>query len=287
MTDRNNKPLRKPVWLKSKLPDGTDYRAIKEILDQKGLHTICQSGHCPNLGECWGRGTATLLILGDICTRSCKFCATKTGKPLPVDNTEPVKAANLVKDLHLTHVVLTSVDRDDLPDGGAAAWVAVIREIRRINPGTTIETLIPDFGGKKENIQQVINEQPEIISHNLETVRRLTPLVRSSAQYERSLKVLHQISQEGVVAKSGIMVGLGETPEEVFSLMDDLRMAGCQILTVGQYLQPTLDHFPVSVYITPEQFEIYRAAGLKKGFSCVESGPLIRSSYHAEQQVSC
>lgn len=286
MTDKHHNLLRKPAWLKSKLPDGSDYRAIKDRLDRKGLNTICQSGHCPNLGECWGRGTATLLILGDICTRSCKFCATKTGKPLPFDNTEPLNAANLVKDLHLAHVVLTSVDRDDLPDGGASAWVAVIREIRRVNPGTTIETLIPDFGGISENIQQVIDEQPDIISHNLETVRRLTPLVRSSAQYERSLQVLQQISQAGVVPKSGIMVGLGETPEEVLSLMDDLRRTGCQILTIGQYLQPTPDHFPVSEYITPEQFELYRAAGVQKGFSFIESGPLIRSSYHAERQIS-
>jgi len=277
--------IRKPDWLKIKLPQGQNYLKVKGILDQHGLHTICSSGKCPNMAECWSAGTATFMILGDICTRSCKFCATKTGKPFPTDPGEPEKIANSVKLLNLKHVVLTSVDRDDLPDGGATAWAATLRKMREICPGTTIETLIPDFGGNSANLQLVIDERPEIISHNLETVRRLTPEVRSASHYDRSLLVLKQIAENGVIAKSGIMAGLGETEDEVLETMDDLRKAGCSVFTIGQYLRPSKDHLAVSEYIRPEQFEKYRLAGLEKGFTHVESMPLVRSSYHAEKHV--
>lgn len=280
-----NLPSKKPAWLKSRLPGGESYLEVKRIVEQNHLNTICSSGKCPNLGECWGRGTATFMILGDVCTRSCKFCATKTGKPLPVDHDEPARVASSVKRMMLKHVVLTSVDRDDLPDGGAATWAAVIREIRSVNPGTTIEALIPDFRSVMENTQMVIEERPEIISHNLETVKRLTPQIRSKADYSGSLKVLEQIARSGVTAKSGIMVGLGETEEEVSELMDDLLGSGCSILTIGQYLQPTKDQYPVQEYIHPDQFRKYKELGLKKGFNHVESQPLVRSSYHAEKHV--
>jgi len=249
------------------------------------LHTICTSGKCPNMGECWVAGTATLMILGDICTRSCKFCATKTGKPLPVDESEPEKIAQSVKQLNLKHVVLTSVDRDDLPDGGAAIWAETVRKVKKLNPGTTIETLIPDFSGNDDLIQMVIDSAPDIISHNLETVRRLTPQVRSAAQYERSLQVLSRIAASGLKAKSGIMVGLGETETEVLETMDDLRKVNCSIFTIGQYLQPTRAHLAVVEYIHPDQFEKYRVAGIEKGFTHVESKPMVRSSYHAEKHI--
>jgi lipoyl synthase len=281
----NKGTIRKPDWLKIKLPKGESYLKVRGIIEEHGLHTICSSGRCPNMGECWGAGTATFMLLGEICTRSCKFCATKTGKPLTVDTDEPAKIANSVKLLKLKHVVLTSVDRDDLEDGGAGAWASTIRKIREVCPGTTIEALVPDFGGNGENLQMVINERPEIISHNLETVRRLTPKVRSAAQYGRSLEVIGQIASSGVTAKSGIMAGLGETEDEVLETMDDLRGAGCSIFTIGQYLRPSKDHIAVSEYIRPEQFEKYRLAGLEKGFTHVESKPLVRSSYHAEKHV--
>jgi lipoic acid synthetase len=255
------------------------------LLEEQGLHTICTSGKCPNLGECWAVGTATFMILGDICTRSCKFCATKTGKPLPPDRNEPAKVALTAKLMNLNHAVITSVDRDDLPDGGAGIWAATIHDFRKQCPGTTLETLIPDFGGNSHNLSRVIAEKPEIISHNLETVRRLTPLVRSAAKYERSLEVLKRIAESGITAKSGIMVGLGETEEEVMETMDDLRKVNCSIMTIGQYLQPTREHLPVVDYISPEQFEMYRMAGLEKGFTHIESKPLVRSSYHAEKHV--
>ena len=285
MPEKDTTHLRKPDWLKIRLPKGDNYLKVKGILQEKGLHTICSSGKCPNMGECWNAGTATFMILGDICTRSCKFCATKTGRPLPVDEQEPEKIAQSVKHLQLKHVVITSVDRDDLPDGGAALWAATVKQVKELNPGTTIETLVPDFGGNKENLQIVIDAAPEIISHNLETVRRLTPLVRSAAQYDRSLEVLKQIAASGIQAKSGIMVGLGESEYEVLETMDDLRKANCSIFTIGQYLQPTPDHLPVAEYIHPEQFEKYRIAGLAKGFTHVESKPLVRSSYHAEKHI--
>ncbi len=280
-----NLPAKKPQWLKSRLPEGGSYLMVKKVVEQNKLHTICSSGKCPNLGECWGRGTATFMILGDICTRSCKFCATISGKPLPVDEDEPARVAESVKLMRLKHVVITSVDRDDLPDGGASIWAGTIREIRKINPGTTIEALIPDFMGHRDNLRMIINEHPEIISHNLETVKRITPEIRSKANYDVSLSVLDQLAGNGIITKSGIMVGLGETEDEVSDLMDDLREIACSILTIGQYLQPTRDHYPVREYIHPDQFEKYKLLGLKKGFIHVESQPLVRSSYHAEKHV--
>ena len=276
---------RKPEWLKIKLPKGENYLKLKGIMEEQGLHTICVSGKCPNLGECWSAGTATFMILGDICTRSCKFCATATGKPLLPDVNEPFKIAASVKELKLKHVVLTSVDRDDLPDGGAAHWAATIRAVKNECPGVTIETLIPDFQGNISHLDMVIAEKPEIISHNLETVRRLTSLVRSAAKYERSLEVLRHIAESGITAKSGLMLGLGETEEEVLETMDDLRRVNCSVLTLGQYLQPSLEHLKVEEYITPGQFEKYRQAGINKGFRHVESRPLVRSSYHAEKHI--
>jgi lipoic acid synthetase len=285
MSDRSEKPIRKPDWLKIQLPKGDNYLKVKGILEEKGLHTICSSGKCPNMGECWNAGTATFMILGDICTRSCKFCATKTGKPHPVDTDEPEKIAQSVKHLKLKHVVITSVDRDDLPDGGSEIWANTVRKVKELNPETTIETLIPDFGGNKDHLHLVIESRPDIISHNLETVRRLTPQIRSAAQYDRSLEVLRQIAASGLRAKSGIMVGLGETEAEVLATMDDLRKVNCEIFTLGQYLQPTSAHLPVSEYVHPDVFEKYRVAGLDKGFAFVESKPLVRSSYHAEKHV--
>lgn len=276
---------RRPPWLKIKLPAGKQYVQVKDIVHQHKLHTICESGHCPNIADCWGRGTATFMILGDICTRSCKFCNVKTGRPLPPEPTEPMQLAHSVLLMNLTHCVVTSVDRDDLADTGAAAWAATIRAIKELNPHTTIEALIPDFDGDAGRIRQVIQSAPEVVSHNMETVRRLTPMIRSRAQYDVSLSVLRIIAESGVVAKSGIMVGLGESEEEVAETMDELLAAGCTVLTIGQYLQPTRKHLPVAVYVTPEQFEKYRVQGLQKGFRFVESSPLVRSSYRAERHV--
>lgn len=277
--------IRKPEWLKISIGANERYTETKRIVESHCLHTICSSGRCPNMGECWGKGTATFMIGGDICTRCCKFCNTQTGKPLPLDMEEPTHVAESIALMKLSHAVITSVDRDDLPDLGVAHWACTIREIKRLNPETTIEVLIPDFQGRKELVSQVIEAQPEIISHNMETVKRITPLVRSAARYETSLEVIRQIADSGITAKSGIMVGLGETPEEVEELMDDLRRAGCQILTIGQYLQPSHKHYPVAEYVTPAQFASYKETGLAKGFDQVESAPLVRSSYHAEKQV--
>ena len=277
--------IRKPEWLKISIGANERYTETKRIVESHCLHTICSSGRCPNMGECWGKGTATFMIGGDICTRCCKFCNTQTGKPLPLDMEEPTHVAESIALMKLSHAVITSVDRDDLPDLGAAHWACTIREIKRLNPETTIEVLIPDFQGRKELVSQVIEAQPEIISHNMETVKRITPLVRSAARYETSLEVIRQIADSGITAKSGIMVGLGETPEEVEELMDDLRRAGCQILTIGQYLQPSHKHYPVAEYVTPAQFASYKETGLAKGFDQVESAPLVRSSYQAEKQV--
>lgn len=277
--------IRKPEWLKISIGANERYTETKRIVESHCLHTICSSGRCPNMGECWGKGTATFMIGGDICTRCCKFCNTQTGKPLPLDMEEPTHVAESIALMKLSHAVITSVDRDDLPNLGAAHWACTIREIKRLNPETTIEVLIPDFQGRKELVSQVIEAQPEIISHNMETVKRITPLVRSAARYETSLEVIRQIADSGITAKSGIMVGLGETPEEVEELMDDLRRAGCQILTIGQYLQPSHKHYPVAEYVTPAQFASYKETGLAKGFDQVESAPLVRSSYHAEKQV--
>ena len=277
--------VRKPEWLKISIGANERYTETKRIVESHCLHTICSSGRCPNMDECWGRGTATFMIGGNICTRSCKFCNTQTGRPLPLDPQEPTHVAESVRLMKLSHAVVTSVDRDDLPDLGAAHWAQTIREIRRLNPETTIEVLIPDFQGRKELVEQVIEARPDIISHNMETVRRISPLVRSAARYDTSLEVIRQIAASGITAKSGIMVGLGETPAEVEELMDDLRAAGCQIMTIGQYLQPSHRHYPVAAYVTPEQFKRYEETGLAKGFTQVESGPLVRSSYHAEKSL--
>jgi len=276
---------RKPDWLKIKLPLGTNYRHVKQIVASHGLHTICSSGKCPNMGECWGAGTATFMILGEICTRSCKFCATRTGKPLPVDPDEPRKLAESVKLMGLKHVVITSVDRDDLKDGGAEHWAATITAVKDINPGITIEVLIPDFDNRLELIQMVANAGPDIISHNLETVERLTPLVRSRASYRTSLDVIRKISVTGSVSKSGIMLGLGESREEIHQIMDDLVGAGCEIFTIGQYLQPTRAHLEVAEYVHPDEFARLKMEGLQRGFRIVESAPLVRSSYHAEKHI--
>lgn len=265
--------------------NGENYSRVKRLVAGNHLHTICTSGNCPNIGECWNAGTATFMILGEICTRACKFCATRTGKPLPPDPDEPQRLAESVRTLKLRHCVITSVDRDDLPDGGAAFWAEVIRSIKKLNPETTIETLIPDFDGKPENIQKIIDAGPDVISHNIETVRRLTPVIRTKAKYERSLGVIEYISQQGKIAKSGFMLGLGETDGEIIVTMDDLFKAGCKILTIGQYLKPSQDHMEVVDYISPEKFEKYRQTGLYKGFEFVESSPLVRSSFHAEKHV--
>lgn len=273
---------RLPEWLKMQRARGENYSRVKNLTARFGLHTICASGNCPNIGECWNAGTATFMILGDICTRACRFCATKTGKPLPPDPDEPGKLAAAVKILNLNHCVITSVDRDDLPDGGSSHWAMTITEIKKINPGITIEALIPDFDGKKENISRITEARPSVISHNLETVRRLTPEIRTKAKYERSLEVIRMIADSGIPAKSGIMLGLGETEDEVLETMDDLRNAGCRILTLGQYLKPAEGYMEPVEYIAPGKFEEYRLAGLRRGFDFVESSPLVRSSYHAE-----
>lgn len=277
---------RLPRWMKMKMPKGESYSKVKNLVEKHGLHTICTSGNCPNIGDCWNRGTATFMILGDICTRKCKFCAVKTGRPLPPDQNEPAKVAESVRIMGLKHCVITSVDRDDLDDLGATIWAKTIAEVKQVNPGIRMEVLIPDFQGKEELVQQVIDAGPDVISHNLETVERLTPAVRSAAKYHRSLDVLRYIARHFRVAKSGIMLGLGETREEVLQTMDDLREAGCKVLTIGQYLAPTSGHMPVVEYIQPEVFEAYRKIGLEKGFSFVESSPLVRSSYKAEDHVN-
>ena len=277
--------LRKPDWLKIRLGGNEQFTRTKSIVESHCLHTICTSGKCPNMGECWSRGTATFMIAGDICTRSCRFCNTLTGKPLPLDPKEPANVAESIRLMKLKHAVITSVDRDDLPDLGAQHWVDTIRTIKTVNPETTVEVLIPDFQGRLELVDKVVAAAPEIISHNMETVRRISPLVRSAANYATSLKVIKQIANNGITAKSGIMVGLGERPEEVEEVMDDLLAQGCKILTIGQYLQPTHRHYPVAEYITPDQFKQYRIIGLKKGFREVESAPLVRSSYHAEKHI--
>lgn len=285
MSENIKKHLKKPDWLKIKLPGGKNFAQVKEIVEGNRLHTICTSGNCPNMCECWNAGTATFMILGDICTRSCRFCATRTGRPFPPDTGEPTRVAQSIGLMKLRHCVITSVDRDDLPDGGAAHWAQTIREIKRLNPGVTIEVLVPDFSGNTDHLDLVIAEKPEIISHNLETVKRLTPQVRSAARYDRSLQVLKHISLSGTTAKSGIMAGIGETEAEVLETMDDLLAVGVQIMTIGQYLRPTLEHLPVEEYVHPEIFERYRLAGLEKGFRHIESRPLVRSSYHAEKHV--
>ena len=277
--------LRKPEWLKTKLQSNEQFVNVNKIVKEHGLHTICASGKCPNMSECWNRGTATFMILGEICTRSCAFCNVISGRPLATDPKEPGKVAESIHLMNLRHAVVTSVDRDDLPDQGAAHWAATINAIKTLNPDTTLEVLIPDFDGNTTLINQIIAEKPNIISHNLETVRRLTPEIRTKAKYDTSLIVLAHIASQQVVAKTGIMLGLGETEEEILALMDDALAAGCSILTIGQYMQPSQLNIAVSEYITPEKFEEYKQIGLKKGFRYVESAPLVRSSYHAEKHI--
>ena len=276
---------RLPSWLRMERASGESYTMVKSLVEDNHLHTICTSGNCPNIGECWNAGTATLMILGDICTRSCKFCGTKSGRPLPPDSGEPARVAEAVRTMRLKHCVITSVDRDDMPDGGAAHWAATIRKIRELNPGVTIETLIPDFRGEKADIDKVIDAGPDVISHNIETVRRLTPQIRSVAKYEVSLAVLRHIASRGVRAKSGLMLGLGETEEEILEALSDIHATGCRIVTIGQYLAPSLSHIPVVEYITPDKFDDYRNRALAMGFEFAESSPLVRSSFHAEKHV--
>ena len=277
--------VRKPDWLKVNFGANERYSNTKKIVDTHRLHTICSSGRCPNIGECWGRGTATFMIGGNICTRCCKFCNTNSGKPLPLDESEPKHVAESIQLMQLNHAVITSVDRDDLPDYGAAHWVATIKAIKELNPSVTMEVLIPDFMGREELIASIIEAHPDVISHNMETVCQLTPMVRSVATYERSLQVLKQVANSPIPAKTGIMVGLGETIAEVEETMDDLLSVGCSILTIGQYLQPTHKHYPVQEYVTPQQFAAYKETALAKGFKMVESGPLVRSSYYAERAM--
>lgn len=276
---------RKPEWLRMRLPSSPHYSKIRKHFNEHNIHTICESGNCPNFGECWDAGNATFMILGDICTRSCDFCNVKTGKPLPADPEEPQKIANTVKFMNLNHVVLTSVDRDDLEDGGAALWAETVKAIQEINPEVTIETLIPDFVGDTSSLDQIIAVKPEIVSHNLETVARLTKKVRKKNIYSRSLEVLKYLADNDIRTKSGIMLGLGETEEEIFEVMDDLRKVNCKIMTIGQYLQPTPKHLDVADYIHPDKFAAYKKIGLDKGFEHVESAPLVRSSYHANEQI--
>lgn len=287
-TEKSTKErVQKPKWLRVKLPTGENYKQVRGLVDKYKLHTICESGHCPNMGECWGAGTATFMILGNICTRSCGFCNVATGRPMNVDWEEPEKVARSVKLMKIKHAVLTSVDRDDLADGGSIIWAETVRAIRRLSPETTMETLIPDFKGELHNVDRIIEANPEIVSHNIETVRRLTRKVRIQAQFDRSLMVLKYLKEQGIGrTKSGIMLGLGETKEEVIEAMRELREADVDIITLGQYLQPTKRHLPVVEFITPEIFKELKEIGLEMGFKFVESGPLVRSSYHAEKHIA-
>ncbi len=287
MNEIIEKPIRvkKPEWLRVKLPTGPEYAEVRKLVDEHKLHTICESGNCPNMGECWGAGTATFMILGNICTRSCGFCAVATGMPSSVDWNEPKRVANSVKLMSVKHCVITSVDRDDLKDGGSIIWVETINAVRAASPNTTMETLIPDFMGKWENLQRIIDVRPEIVSHNLETVRRLTKEVRIQAKYDRSLEVLSRLKEGGCNTKSGVMLGLGETEDEIYETINDLRNAKVDVLTLGQYLQPTPKHLPVSEFIHPDKFAQYKEFAMSLGFRYVESGPLVRSSYHAEKHL--
>ena len=288
MSELKNSIIRKPDWLKIKLQNSSDYSLVSKLIEDNGLHTICSSGKCPNMNECWSRGTATFMILGNICTRSCRYCATATGRPLPVDKNEPQKVANSISIMKLKHAVITSVDRDDLEDGGANAWAETVLKIREKNPETTIELLVPDFDGKDELMDLVIETNPDILGHNIECVRRVTPTTRSKAKYDISLAVLKHISDRGMTSKSGIMVGVGETDEEVLETLQDLRSVGCQIVTIGQYLQPSSNHLQVSRYVHPDTFALYKEKALEMGFTYVESAPMVRSSYMADKAMkSC
>ena len=278
--------VNKPKWLRVKLPTGKKYTELRGLVDTYKLNTICTSGSCPNMGECWGEGTATFMILGNICTRSCGFCGVQTGRPETVDWDEPEKVARSIKIMNIKHAVLTSVDRDDLKDMGTLIWAETVKAVRRMNPNTTMETLIPDFQGNEKHLDRIVEVMPEVVSHNMETVRRLTREVRIQAQYDRSLEVLRYLKKAGVRrTKSGIMLGLGETEEEVFQTMRDLRNAQVDIVTIGQYLQPSKTHLPVKEFITPEQFKKYEVFGKEMGFRHVESGALVRSSYKAHKHI--
>lgn len=277
--------IKKPNWLRVKLPTGEGYRHVRGLVVTHKLHTICESGNCPNMGECWGAGTATFMILGNICTRSCGFCAVATGRPLAVDYDEPQRVAEAIHLMKVKHAVITSVDRDELKDGGSIIWANTIKAVKALNPDTTLETLIPDFQGKWENLQNVIDVAPEVVSHNVETVERMTKKVRIQAKYRRSLEVIQRLHQAGVRTKSGIMLGIGEEPDEVIATLHDLKEAGCDVVTLGQYLQPTSKHLPVIRFVHPDEFAMYREEGYKIGIDYVESGPLVRSSYHSEKHV--
>lgn len=276
---------KKPEWLKVKLPTGENYRKVRKLVDENKLHTICESGNCPNMGECWGEGTATFMILGNICTRSCSFCAVATGRPTEYDMDEPRRVADAIKLMGVKHAVITSVNRDELKDLGATVWADTIRLVKEESPETTLETLIPDFKARWELLELVANERPEVISHNMETVKRLYRKVRPQAKYERSLEQTRRTKDLGIRTKSGIMLGLGETDDEVFEIMDDLVAHGCDVLTLGQYLQPTKMHLDVVEFVHPDKFAYYKEVGLSKGFNYVESGPMVRSSYHSERHV--
>ena len=275
----------KPDWLRVKLPIGENYKHVRGLVDTHKLHTICESGNCPNMGECWGEGTATFMILGNVCTRSCGFCAVATGRPASLDWDEPQRVAEAIHLMKVKHAVITSVDRDELKDGGSLIWYNTIKAVKALNPGTTLETLIPDFKGEKENIQRVIDAYPEVVSHNIETVERLTKQVRIQAKYWRSMEVIKTLKQSGMRTKSGIMLGLGEMKEEVIQTLQDLANAGCDVVTIGQYLQPTKKHLAVQRFVHPTEFAEYKEIGYKLGLDYVESGPLVRSSYHSERHV--
>ena len=277
-------PARRPDWLKVRIPAGENYARLKDLIGRHRLHTVCEEARCPNMGECWHNGTATFMILGDVCTRSCGFCAVKTGKPDELDAAEPRRVAEAVKLMNLRHAVITSVNRDELYDGGSQIFAETIRMTRDLNPGTTIEVLIPDFKGDEFALDIVLDAFPDILNHNMETVPRLYGKVRPQAKYERSLELLRRAKRRGFTTKTGMMLGIGERPEEVLTVMEDLAKTGCDILTLGQYLQPTKDHLPIHRYVTPDEFAAYRKAGKSMGFRHVESGPLVRSSYHAEAQ---
>ncbi len=283
--DDSKTRVKKPDWLRVKLPIGEEYRHVRSVVDTHKLHTICESGNCPNMGECWGEGTATFMILGNICTRSCGFCAVATGKPEPVDWDEPQRVAEAIYLMKVKHAVITSVDRDELKDGGSIVWANTIKAVRALNPETTLETLIPDFRGQWENLERIIEVAPEVVSHNLETVERLTRQVRIQAKYRRSLEVIRRLKDGGMRTKSGIMLGLGEEKEEVLQSLQDLKDNGCDVVTLGQYLQPTQKHLPVIRFVPPDEFAMYREEGYKMGLDFVESGPLVRSSYHSEKHV--
>lgn len=292
-TENDNRPTapradfrRKPEWLKIKLPRGFKTSQVVGLLKEKHLHTICSSGMCPNRAECWGNGTATFMIGGNICTRNCRFCNVTSGKPLPLDSREIDEITDSIRQLGLKHVVITSVDRDDLPDLGAGHWAMMIRRLKEVCKGVTMEVLIPDFQGRTELLDMVIAERPDVISHNLETVRRITPLVRTFATYDNSLRVVRHIAESGIRSKSGIMLGLGETREEILQTMDDLLEAGCQVMTIGQYLQPSKENYPLQEYVEPSVFAEYARIGKEKGFRHIESSPMVRSSYHAERHLS-